>query len=105
MDVHPGDSHAPRLSIAGIWPNPVSGGQRAFTLALDLPCDDRLTLEVIDATGRVVFRRAAEHMSAGAGRELHVETGAAGVPAAGVYYVRVETQRAGAAVAPITVLR
>jgi hypothetical protein len=79
-------------------PNPASGGP--LTVTFSLPSDARATLEVVDVSGRRVFRR--EVGALGAGRHSIVLAG--GEPlSAGVYFVRL-TQGACRATGRVTVL-
>ena len=73
------------FSLDGNYPNPF---RQSTKIAVSLPSDADVTLEVYDALGRRVLRRERT-MAAGAGRPF--EVGGASL-ASGVYFYRVTAE-------------
>lgn len=74
------------LNLGVPWPNPARGGA-AISLAFTLSAPEMVTLQFVDAAGRLLAERPPEAYGEG----THTVVWNAGWPCSGVFFVRLET--------------
>jgi hypothetical protein len=58
------------FAIQGNYPNPFNP---STSIVFDLPADASVSVEIYDATGRMVFKSEETHYPVGAGHAVHVD--------------------------------